>query len=334
MDFYFKIGHFLLIFEKLGEDYLIYSSFDEAGNFFLRLFCVDPALNLKECMAKGVASILFSATLLPIQYYKKLLGGISEDYEVYAKSTFNPDKRALLIGKDVTSRYTMRSTMQYRAIAKYIRSIVSGRKGNYIVFFPSHHFLKQVYQEYDFLYGEDAEVECIVQQEYMKEEERAAFLGHFLGNDDLDLKSLIHMDIETEEAKTLIGFCVMGGIFGEGIDLKNDSLIGAVIVGTGIPQVCLERELIRGYFDETMQNGYEYAYLYPGMNKVLQAAGRVIRTQEDTGVVVLLDERFLYSSYKSLFPREWYNFRIVEHDSVENEVAQFWSNVDLHNNEK
>ena len=168
----------------------------------------------------------------------------------------------------------------------------------------------------------------------MKEEERAAFLGHFLGNDDLDLKSLIHMDIETEEAKTLIGFCVMGGIFGEGIDLKNDSLIGAVIVGTGIPQVCLERELIRGYFDETMQNGYEYAYLYPGMNKVLQAAGRVIRTQEDTGVVVLLDERFLYSSYKSLFPREWYNFRIVEHDSVENEVAQFWSNVDLHNNEK
>ena len=334
LDFYFKIGHFLLIFEKLGEDYLIYSSFDEAGNFFLRLFCVDPALNLKECMAKGVASILFSATLLPIQYYKKLLGGISEDYEVYAKSTFNPDKRALLIGKDVTSRYTMRSTMQYRAIAKYIRSIVSGRKGNYIVFFPSHHFLKQVYQEYDFLYGEDAEVECIVQQEYMKEEERAAFLGHFLGNDDLDLKSLIHMDIETEEAKTLIGFCVMGGIFGEGIDLKNDSLIGAVIVGTGIPQVCLERELIRGYFDETMQNGYEYAYLYPGMNKVLQAAGRVIRTQEDTGVVVLLDERFLYSSYKALFPREWYNFRIVEHDSVENEVAQFWSNVDLHNNEK
>lgn len=193
-----------------------------------------------------------------------------------------------------------------------------------MVFFPSHSFLKQVYQEFDFLYGDDSSVECIVQQEYMKEEERAAFLGHFLGNEDLDLASVIQMDIETEEEKTLVGFCVLGGIFGEGIDLKNDSLIGAVIVGTGIPQVCLERELIREYFDETMNGGYEYAYLYPGMNKVLQAAGRVIRTQEDTGVVALLDERFLYSSYRSLFPREWSNYKVVEQKSVEAAVAKFW----------
>ena len=239
-----------MIYEKLGEDYLIYTSYDEAGNFYLRLYCVDPAKNLQECMEKGVASVLFSATLLPIQYYKKLLGGTPEDYEVYAKSTFDPAKRALLIGRDVTSRYSMRSTMQYRAIARYIHSVVSAKKGNYMVFFTSHHFLKQVYQEFDFLYGDAADIECIVQQEYMKEEERAAFLGHFLGNDDLDLTSIIHMDIETEDAKILVGFCVLGGIFGEGIDLKNDSLIGAVVVGTGIPQVCLERELIREYFDE------------------------------------------------------------------------------------
>lgn len=331
LDFYFKISHFLLIYEKLGDDYLIYTAYDEAGNFYLRLYCVDPAKNLQECMEKGVASVLFSATLLPIQYYKKLLGGTAEDYEVYAKSTFDPKKRALLIGKDVTSRYSMRSTLQYRAIAQYIRGIVSGKKGNYMVFFPSHSFLKQVYQEFDFLYEDDTDIECMVQQEYMKEEERAAFLGHFLGNEELDLSAVIHMDIEMENEKTLIGFCVLGGIFGEGIDLKKDSLIGAVIVGTGIPQVCLERELVREYFDETMQNGYEYAYLYPGMNKVLQAAGRVIRTQEDTGVVALLDERFLSGSYRALFPREWSNYQVVEKRSVEDIVSAFWVDMDLHN---
>ena len=333
LDFYFKISHFLLIYEKLGDDYLIYTSYDEAGNFYLRLYGVDPAKNLQECMDKGVASVLFSATLLPIQYYKKLLGGRPEDYEVYAKSTFDPDKRALLIGRDVTSRYSMRSTMQYRAIAQYIKNVVSGKKGNYMVFFPSHQFLKQVYQEFDFIYGDDENLECILQQEYMKEEERSAFLGHFLGNDDLDLTAVIHMDIETEDAKTLVGFCVLGGIFGEGIDLKNDSLIGAVIVGTGIPQVCLERELIREYFDETMSGGYEYAYLYPGMNKVLQAAGRVIRTQEDVGVVALLDDRFLQNSYRALFPREWSNYQVVDQKSIETAVTRFWENVDLHNYE-
>ena len=328
LDFYFKISHFLLIYEKLGEDYIIYTSYDEAGNFFLRLYCVDPAKNLQECMENGVASILFSATLLPIQYYKKLLGGTKEDYEVYAKSTFDPSKRALLIGRDVTSRYAMRSTLQYRSIAQYIKQVILAKRGNYMVFFPSHSFLKQVYQEFEFLYGDEENVECIIQQEYMKEEERAAFLGHFIGNEDLDLSSLIQMDIETEEEKTLVGFCVLGGIFGEGIDLKKDSLIGAIIVGTGIPQLCLERELIKDYFDETMNGGYEYAYLYPGMNKVLQAAGRVIRTQEDMGVVALLDERFLYSSYKAMFPREWNNYKVVEQKNVEEVVRQFWREVE------
>ena len=324
LEFYFKISHFLLIYEKLGDEYLIYTTYDEVGNFYIRLYCVDPSVNLQECMDKGEASVLFSATLLPIQYYKSLLGGTTEDYEVYAKSTFLPEKRALFIGNDVTSKYSMRSTMQYRRIAEYIHKIIQAKSGNYMVFFPSHQFLKQVYQEYDFLYGDENAVECILQQEYMKEEDRTAFLGHFLGNDSLHLEELIHMDIEIEEIQTLIGFCVMGGIFGEGIDLKNDSLIGAIIVGTGIPQVCLERELIKEFFDENEGNGYEYAYLFPGMNKVLQAAGRVIRTHEDTGVIALLDERFLYSSYRNLFPREWSNYKVVDTGSIEAAAALFW----------
>ena len=324
LEFYFKVSHFLLIYEKLGDEYIIYTSYDEAGNFFVRLYCVDPSANLKECMNKGEASVLFSATLLPIQYFKKLLGGTKEDYEVYAKSTFAPNQKALVIGRDVTSKYSMRSAMQYRSIAQYIHKIISTKEGNYMVFFPSHHFLKQVYQEYDFLYEDEDGVECILQQEHMKEEDRAAFLGHFLGNEDLQLTDVIHMDIDTEDIQTLVGFCVMGGIFSEGIDLKNDSLIGAIIVGTGIPQVCLERELIKAYFDENEENGYEYAYLFPGMNKVLQAAGRVIRTHEDRGVIALLDERFCYNTYRNLFPREWSDYRVVDMGSVEREIAEFW----------
>ena len=132
------------------------------------------------------------------------------------------------------------------------------------------------------------------------------------------------MEIEEEEDTILIGFCVLGGIFSEGIDLKNDSLIGAIIVGTGLPQVCSEREILKGYFDVEGDNGFDYSYRYPGMNKVLQAAGRVIRTVEDVGIIALLDERFLQMSYRRLFPREWEHFEMVTVDTVAKRVERFW----------
>ena len=139
-----------------------------------------------------------------------------------------------------------------------------------------------------------------------------------------ELLDVIHMDIEVEEEKSLLGFCVMGGIFSEGIDLKNDSLIGAVIVGTGLPQVCTEREILKQYFDAQGDNGFDYAYRYPGMNKVLQAAGRVIRTVEDVGVVILLDERFLTLPYLRMFPREWEEYERVSLEQIERRVERFW----------
>ena len=327
LDFYFKVSHFLLMSDNAMDGYEIYSSYDTAGNFFIRLFNVDPSKNLKECMARGVSSTLFSATLLPIQYYKSLLGGESSDYEVYAESTFNKDQKSIMIGKDVTSKYTMRSVMQYRMIANYLHEIVTAKLGNYMAFFPSHAFLKNVYQEYEFLYGDDDSIECIIQHEHMDEEGRAQFIEHFVGNEHLDLHDMIHMDIEMDPDRSLLGFCVLGGIFSEGIDLKNDSLIGAIIVGTGIPQVCLERELIKKYFDKQDSMGYEYAYLYPGMNKVLQAAGRVIRTSEDRGVIALLDERFLQYTYRNLFPREWENYHVVTVPEISALVEQFWEEV-------
>lgn len=308
LDFYFEISHFLEMYELVDENYVKYTQLLEDGRFLLKLLCVNPAENLKECMARGRSSILFSATFLPIQYYKKLLGGEKEDYEVYAKSVFSPEKKGLFVASDVTSRYTRRSEEEFYNIARYIDEVVKNRHGNYMVFFPSYSFMLQIYEIYVNTFAGE-EKECILQQESMNEEERECFLDRFQVN---------------EEEHILIGFCVLGGIFGEGIDLKNDRLIGAVIVGTGIPQVCFERELLKDYFNKASENGFDYSYRYPGMNKVLQAAGRVIRTMEDVGIVVLLDERFLQFSYQKLFPREWESFEVVTVDSVAGRVSRFW----------
>lgn len=324
LEFFFEISHFLDIYERVDDNYVMYSQMEDDGRFSLKLFCVNPSVNLQECMARARSTILFSATLLPIQYYKKLLGGKPDDYEVYAKSVFLPEKKALYIGSDVTSKYTRRSDEEYYNIACYLKEIIKNRHGNYMVFFPSYKFMLQVYECF-FQNFADGTTECLVQAEYMDEAAREEFLAKFEGNKDCNL-DVIQMEIEIEETedKNLLGFCVMGGIFGEGIDLKNDSLIGAIVVGTGLPQVCYERELLKNYFDEAGENGFDYAYRFPGMNKVLQAAGRVIRTADDVGIIALLDERFLQPAYQRLFPREWDDYEVVTKDTVAKRIERFW----------
>ena len=324
LSFYFEVSHFLEMYELVDENYVTYSELREDGSFIVKLFCVNPADNLRNCMRRGRSTILFSATLLPIGYYKTLLGAEEGDYEVYAKSVFRPDKLGLYIGSDVTSRYTRRGDAEYYRIAAYIHNIIEKRQGNYMVFFPSHSFLQRVFEIYRDYFNAEGNVECILQESHMNEEAREAFLNRFRGNETCDLQSLIRMDIEMEEERSLLGFCVMGGIFSEGIDLKNDSLIGAIIVGTGLPQVCNERELLKKYFDGWGENGFDYAYRYPGMNKVLQAAGRVIRTVDDFGIVALLDERFLSPAYQRLFPREWVERVAVTVDQIGRKVERFW----------
>ena len=325
LEFYFDLSRFLTIYDKVDDHYVMYSEFAEDGSFLVRLSCIDPSRNLAECMDRGRASILFSATLLPIQYYKKLLGGTDEDFEIYAKSIFDPNKLGLFIGTDVSSRYSMRSDEQYFRIAEYINNVISTRGGNYLIFFPSHQFLDEVHEAFIDNFYDESSTEVLVQKSFMSEEARESFLDRFSVGNNVDLNEVIHMDIEVVEDKNILGFCVMGGIFSEGIDLKYDSLIGVIVVGPGIPMVCNEREIIRVYFDDKGVDGYDYAYRYPGMNKVLQAAGRVIRTEEDTGVVALLDDRFMQGSYRSLFPREWKNYKTVSTTTVKNAVSQFWS---------
>ena len=317
LDFYFEIRHFLYIYDLLDENYVKYTQTNEDGSFFVKLFCVNPGENLKNCMLRGRSTILFSATFLPIQYYKALLGGEAEDYEVYAQSIFNPAKRALMIAGDVTSKYTRRSEDEYYKIALYIEEVVKNRHGNYMVFCPSYAFMNQVYQKYVENFG-GAERECILQSVAMDEAEREEFLDFFRTGPE-ETNRLQRAD------RILIGFCILGGIFSEGIDLKRDHLIGAVIIGTGLPQVSNERTILKEYFDGSEEGaGFDYAFRYPGMNKVLQAAGRVIRTVEDIGIIVLLDERFLQYSYRRLFPREWENYETVTVNTVAKRVERFW----------
>lgn len=309
LNFYFQIRSFLNIHEVLDENYVIYTEMQQDGRFKLKLFCVNPAVNLQRFLEYGNSTIYFSATFLPIFYYKNLLSVNPDDYAIYARSTFPEANRLLLIANDVSTKYTLRGPVMYKRIAHYILNVISARLGNYLVFFPSYRMMEEVYEEFlDLLPDNSNSIDSILQSQYMDEGEREAFLEHF----------------EIQNHKTLIGFCVMGGIFSEGIDLTEDRLIGAIIVGTGLPQVCNERELLKQYFDKQNMSGFDFAYLYPGMNKVLQSAGRVIRTESDKGVIALLDERFFDRRYQAVFPREWNQYQICQVDHVTETITDFW----------
>lgn len=311
LEFYFQVRAFLNIHDILDENYVIYTEMEHDDRFKLKLFCVNPAVNLQKFLQQGNSTIFFSATLLPIHYYKKLLSVEPDDYAVYAKSTFPRENRLLMLGTDVSTKYTMRGPVMYKRFAQYILQMVLAKNGNYMVFFPSYRFQKDVYECFQTLLEDDMQVECIAQSQFMGEEAREIFLETF----------------EEKRQGSLVGFCVMGGIFSEGIDLTEDRLIGAVIVGTGLPQVCNDREILKNYFDRQKMSGFDFAYLYPGMNKVLQSAGRVIRTETDKGVVLLLDERFLSRRYQEVFPREWSGYQTCHVREVGRRVEEFWENL-------
>lgn len=306
MDFYFQIRNFLAVYEELDKNYVIYTEMQEDGNFKIKLFCVNPATNLEKFISQGNSTVFFSATLLPISYYKKLLSVDTDDYAIYAESPFDISKRLLLLGNDVSTKYTMRGQEMYQKYAEYIYKIIKTKKGNYLAFFPSYRFMEDVLACFEKYLKED--IVMIVQDQSMNEKKREEFLAQF----------------EAEREESLVGFCVLGGVFSEGIDLTAESLIGAMIIGTGLPQVCNEREILRKYFEQEELNGFDFSYLYPGMNKVLQAAGRVIRTEEDRGVITLLDERFCGRKYRETFPREWSDLVTCNLNQIEEQINKFW----------
>lgn len=306
LEFYFVVRDFLNVSELVDENYVVYTECFGENDFRLRLFCVNPAANLSEYLKKGRSAVFFSATLFPMLYYRELLTTETDAYGIYVQSPFSAKNRRILIGSDVSSRYTRRNHTEYRKIAEYISRCVWQRQGNYMVFFPSYRLMEDVYQVYEEEFSVDW-VRCIWQNSDMTEREREEFLEEFQSREG-----------------TLVGFCVLGGIFSEGVDLTGESLIGAIIVGTGLPQIGSEREILKEYYDRKKQSGFDYAYRYPGMNKVLQAAGRVIRTKEDRGVILLLDDRFLGRDYGEIFPREWKDRSSCRLNTVEEAVSRFW----------
>ena len=305
---YFELADFVSVYDSFEEGYLAYADHAEDGAFFIKLFCIDPAKRLGERLDQVRSAVFFSATFLPIRYYKELLSGDPESDAIYVDSPFDPEKRRLLIVRDCSTKYTRRTAEEYERIAGHLIDMARGKKGNYLAFFPSHKFLEDVYEVLSA--REDEDVEVIRQERVMKDEERKAFLARFTDRTDND--------------RSLLALSVMGGLFSEAIDLTGDSLIGVAVVGTGIPQVSGERELIRAYYERTARDGFDYAYRLPGFTKVLQAAGRLIRTNEDEGVILLMDERFMYHENKALFPREWANYQAADRKSIAGKIRAFW----------
>ncbi|WNB91269.1 ATP-dependent DNA helicase [Bacillus sp. NEB1478] len=256
----------------------------------VRLFCLDPSHLLRQTGKKYNARIFFSATLSPLSYFREMLGGGEEDYVIRMPSPYEKEQLDVFI-QPLSTRFRDREKT-IDPIVEMIIDLVEKRPGNYLVFFPSYRYMTDVYER---LLENDPDFQPIVQYPSMKEEEREEFLANFDG---------VH-------EKSLVGFAVMGGIFSEGIDLKGDRLTGAVIIGVGLPQVGLERDTMKSYFQESGKNGYDFAYVYPGMNKVLQAGGRVIRSEEDRGTLVLVDDRFLTRKYIEMLPEEWQEFVVL-----------------------
>jgi DNA excision repair protein ERCC-2 len=283
LENYFLVQNFLRIYKLIDNRFTIYLEIDRS-EVKLKIFCLDPSHQLKQ-MSKGFRSMIyFSATLMPIDYYQHLLGATDEDYLIGIPSPFRQEQIEFYI-EPLSTRFKDRERTK-RQIANLILSFVKNRSGNFLVFFPSYQYMMTVYEEIN---QEALPFDMLIQTQGMSEEEKEGFLEHF----------------QPEQPRSLVGFAVMGGIFSEGVDLKGNRLNGVFVVGVGLPQIGFERDLIKEYFDQIGKNGYDYAYVYPGINKVLQAGGRLIRSESDTGLIVLIDDRFRQLKYQKLLPNEW-----------------------------
>ncbi len=304
LELYFEASAFLRIYEIFDERYTAYVELS-GSDVKLKLFCLDPSKLLGEITGRVKAAVFYSATLTPLHYFKDILGGGKEDYNMKLPSPFEDSNLSLSIAQNVSTRYIDREK-SISGITDYIKCVVEARNGNYIVFFPSYKYMNEVHTLFSMKYPA---VETMIQHPGMQEDEKDGFLQCF----------------QKDTQKGMVAFAVMGGMFSEGIDLTGDRLIGAVIVGVGLPQVCFERDIIMDFFREKKGMGFEYAYMYPGMNKVMQAAGRVIRSEQDRGMVLLIDDRFGSNRYTGMFPEEWlHNKRVNNPEELGRILEKFW----------
>lgn len=303
-DFYFSTIRFSKIADFFDENFKFFIYKDQK-EISLNIYNLDPSSLIGESLKKLEAAVLFSGTLSPLDYYVQMLGGNEDSPVLKIPSPFPKENFKLMIAPNVSTIYKNRDNTILEVV-DYIKTMVDQKVGNYFVFFPSYKYLNSVLAKFD-----DSSYELHVQKSEMSESEKIRFLDNFQAN----------------PKTTHIAFAVLGGIFSEGIDLLHDRLIGAIIVGVGLPQISYERDLIRNYFNENEENGFEYAYVKPGMNRVMQAVGRVIRSEEDVGAVLLIDERYMHRQYQDLFKAEWNNYRVVlTINDLKDELVSFYKN--------
>lgn len=306
LDFYFQATTYMRTAETFfGPGYVSYFEKKGPEDLTAKLFCLDPAPFLTAALERSRAAIFFSGTLLPLEYFDRVLTGSTSHPRLILQSPFPSEHLALLIHNQISTRYTQRAN-SYEAVAALIEGVCAAQPGNYLVFFPSYAYLTAVAE---LVQERWPRWQLLIQERGMAETSRDAFLARF----------------SAAQAGTLLGFAVMGGIFAEGVDLVGERLIGAIIVGVGLPQLSLERDLLKAYFTKHAHNGFAYAYQYPGLNRVMQAAGRVIRTERDRGVILLIDERLTQPRYTRLFPSEWRHFQVVRQtDNLVEKLRHFW----------
>ena len=272
----------------------------------IKSVCLDPSEILKSKLSLGTSAVLFSATMHPLDYYKTVLGGDRNDDELEIPSPFDPERLCITVMDKIRTSYSAREESLFE-ICEVIYEAFSAKEGNYMVFAPSFAYAEAIHEAFCEAFPE---IPTVIQKRSMSVKERESFLSNF-----------------TPNSEGVVGFCVLGGIYSEGIDLVGESLIGAIIVGVGIPQLSNEREAIREYFDDKLEMGTEYAYTNPGMNRVLQAAGRVIRREDDRGVIILIDERFSARPYRKIFPEHWHGLKYAgDIEALATLLYRFWNN--------
>lgn len=303
LERYFETGSFLRVAEQFDESYAAcYEA--QAPDMRLKLFCIDPSRQIGAALARCRSAVFFSATLTPLDYFQTMLASESAQ-TLSLPSPFPSENLAVFVADRLSTFYRHRDRTKFE-VSRILSRLVQTRAGNYLLFFPSYQYLRLVLEAFQ---TACPDLDVIVQQPGMGERQRESFLERF----------------ETDNPRTLVGFAVMGGIFGEGIDLVGTRLSGAAVVGVGLPAVGLERELIRSYFAERLEQGFEYAYLYPGLNRVLQAAGRVIRSETDRGVVLLIDQRYGSEHYRTLLPETWQPQPIRDPEDFAGGLLRFWA---------
>lgn len=304
----FSVKSYVSMLDFYDEHFRSYIAVD-GKQIKVKIYCIDPSDVLDRRMNRSVSSILFSATLTPTDYFVDLLGGNGKSEKLELPSPFPTENLCLVALTGISVRQSVRD-LNASGTATAIAAAISPKKGNYLVYFPSYAYMDTVARIFIKRFPD---VKTIIQSRGMSYAEKEKFLSFFKDDDDI----------------MRVGFCVLGGSFSEGVDLPGSRLIGSIIIGVGLPQLSSELNIIRDFYDLKYEPGYGYAYsyTYPGMNKVLQACGRVIRCETDRGIAVLIDDRYALPEYRTLFPEHWQDIKFASSPSeLANTIKRFWKN--------